>query len=212
MAIVADPVASGLVTNLARPGNNVTGVSSMVAELSAKRLELLKEMIPGLTRVAVFWNPDTPFHAKVVEELKTAGVSLSIVVNAVAVRSAGEIGPAFSAAKEAHEQAVYILDSPLAYLERPAFLRFASRVRLPAIYSWRQFAEDGGLVSYGVSMQDVMRRTAGYVDKILKGAKPADLPIEQPTKFELVVNVKTAKALGITIPESILLRADEVIR
>ena len=212
MAIVADPVASGLVSNLAHPEGNITGLSSMAAELSVKRLEMLKEAIPLLSRVAVFWNPDTPFHTKVVKDLRAAAPSLSLALDVVAVRTAEEIGPAFSTVKQTHSQALYVIDSPLAYLKRETFLKLASSTRLPAIYTWKQFALEGGLMSYGVSMKEAMRRTASYIDRILRGAKPGDLPIEQPTKFELVINLKTAKALGITIPESILLRADEVIR
>jgi putative ABC transport system substrate-binding protein len=212
MANVADPVGSGLVASLAHPGGNVTGLSLMMAELSAKRLQLLKETIPRLTRVAVLWNPATPFHAKVLEDLKAAAPSLSMELSFVGVRTPEEFDAAFSAVSRAHAQALYLLDSPLFYAHRMTLAKLASKARLPAISGQRDFPDAGGLMSYGANYGDLFRRSAGYVDKILKGAKPGDLPIEQPTKFELVVNLKNAKALGITIPQSILLQADEVIR
>ena len=212
MALVADPVGSGLVASLAHPGGNVTGLSMMMADLSAKRLQLLKEAIPRLTRVAVLWNPDTPYHPKVIEELKAVAPSLSIELSFVSARTPEEIGPAFSAVSRAHAQALYVIEDAFFFTHRTTLLKLASKARLPVIYGERHFADEGGLMSYGPNFGDLFRRSAGYVDKILKGAKPGDLPIEQPTKFELVVNLKTAKALGITIPESILLRADEVIR
>ena len=212
MSTVGDPVGSGLVASLARPGGNVTGLSQLLAELTAKRLQLLKEAIPRLTRVAVLWNPDTPFHAKAIEDLKAAAPSLSIELKFVGVRTPEEIGPAFSAVSRARAQALYVLDAPLFYVHRMTLAKLASKARLPAIYSDRRFTDEGGLMSYGANYADLMRRAAGYVDKILKGAKPGDLPIEQPTKFEFVVDLKTAKAIGITIPQSILLQADELIR
>ena len=212
MTVVADPVGSGLVTSLAHPGGNVTGLSNMLAELSAKRLQLLNEAIPRVARVAVLWNPDTPWHTKVLEDLKAAAPSLSIELKVVSARTPGEFGPAFSAARRAHAQALYALDDPLFLVHRAMLLELASTGRLPAIYGARDFPEAGGLMSYGANYVDLYRRSAGYVDKILKGAKPGDLPIEQPTNFELVVNLKTAKALGLTIPQSILLRADEVLQ
>jgi putative tryptophan/tyrosine transport system substrate-binding protein len=184
----------------------------MTSELSAKRLQLLKEVIPRLTRVAVLWNPDTPFHPKVIEELKAVAPSLSIELNFVSARTPEEIDPAFSAVSRAHAQALYVVGAPVFNTHRTTLLKLASKARLPAIYYMRHFADAGGLMSFGTDSGDLFRRSAGYVDKILKGANPGDLPVEQPTKFELVVNLKTAKALGITIPESILLRADEVIR
>jgi putative tryptophan/tyrosine transport system substrate-binding protein len=212
MAIVADPVGSGLVTNLAHPGGNVTGLSLMSTDLNAKRLQLLKEAIPRLTRVAILWNPDTPYHTKVVEDLKAVAPLLSIELSFVGVRTPEEFGPAFSAISQAHAQALYVIDDPFFFTHRMTLLKLASKVRLPAVYGQRPFADPGGLMSFGPNFGDVFRRSAAYVDKILKGAKPGDLPIEQPTKFEFVVNLKTAKALGITIPQSILVRADEVIR
>ena len=212
MALVADPVGSGLVTNLAHPGGNVTGLSMMMAELSAKRLQLLKEAIPLLTRVAVLWNPSTPYHPRAIEELKAAAPSLAIELSFVGVRTPEELGLAFSAMSRAHAQALYVLDAPLFFTHRTRLLELASKARLPASYTSREYADEGGLISYGTSLGELMRRSAEYVDKILKGAKPGDLPIEQPNKFELVVNIRTAKALELTIPHSVLLQADEVIR
>ncbi len=212
MATVADPVGSGLVTSLAHPGGNVTGLSMMIPDLSAKRLQLLKEAVPHATRVAVLWNPATPCNTKIVEDLKAAAPSLSIELSFASVPTPEEFGPAFSAASRAHPQALYPIDSPLFFKHRLTLVKLASKGQLPAIYGEREYVDEGGLMSYGTSRTDLLRRSAGYVDKILKGAKPGDLPIEQPAKFELVVNLKTARTLGITIPESILLRADEAIR
>jgi putative ABC transport system substrate-binding protein len=212
MALVADPLGSGLVANLGHPGENVTGLSMMIPELNVKRLQLLKETIPGLTRVAVLWNPATPWHAKAVENLKAVAPSLSIELKFVSAQTLKEIGQAFSVASRAHSQALHIIDDALFVTHRATLLALALKARLPGIYWEKTIAEAGGLASYGANYEDLFRRSAGYVDKILKGAKPGDLPIEQPTKFELVVNLKTAKALGVTIPESILLRADEVIQ
>jgi len=212
MAVVADPVGSGLVASLAHPGGNVTGVSVMLAELSAKRLQLLKEAVPPLTRVAVLWNPDAPHHLKVIQELKAAAPSLSITLNIAGARTPEQFGPAFSAISRARAQALYVIGDALFFAHRATLLKLASKARLPTIYAAREMVDAGGLMSYGPDFGDLFRRSTGYVDKILKGAKPGDLPIEQPTQFELVVNLKTAKALGITIPQSILLQADEVIR
>jgi putative ABC transport system substrate-binding protein len=206
--LVADPVGSGLVASLAHPGGNITGLTLMVTDLSAKRLQLLKEAMPRIARVAVLWNPDTPFHSKVIEELKAAAASLSIELIFVGVRTSDEFGPAFSAIHRARAQALYVIELGFFFAHRTMLLDMSSKARIPVIYGERNF----GLMSYGANWGDVYRRSAGYVDKILKGAKPGDLPIEQPTNFDLVVNLKTARALGITIPESILLQADEVIR
>jgi putative ABC transport system substrate-binding protein len=212
MASIADPVGSGLVPSLAHPGGNITGVSLMARELGVKRLQMLKEAIPRLIRVAVLWNPDAPFHLKVIEDFKEVAPSLSVVLSFVSVRTPEELTPALSAVSRAHAQALYVIEDGFFYANRARILRLASKARLPVIYGARQYADEGGLMFYGANFGDVYRRTAGYVVKILQGANPGDLPIEQPSKFELVVNLKTAKPLGITIPESILLRADEVIR
>jgi putative ABC transport system substrate-binding protein len=212
MAVVADPVGSGLVTNLAHPGGNITGFSIMTADLSSKRLQLLKDTIPRLTRVAVLWNPDTQFHNKMIEDLKAAAPSLSIELKFVGARTPEEFGPAFSAVGRARAQALFVIDDPVFFTHRMTLLGLASKARLPIMGGLRQFADDGGLMSYGPNLGDLYHRSAGYVDKILKGAKAGDLPIEQPTKFEFVINLKTAKARGITVSQSILLQADEVIR
>ena len=212
MTVIADPVGSGLVTSLAHPGGNVTGLSLMTAELSAKRLQLLKETIPRLTRVAVLWNPATPWHPNVIQELKAAAPSLSIELSFADATTLAQFGSAFSKIRRAHAQAIFVIEDGLFLTHRATIIGLASKARLPAIFASRRAVEEGGLMAYGPSYGDLFRRSAGFVGKILKGAKPRDLPIEQPTKFELVVNLKTAKALGITIPQSILLRADEVIR
>jgi putative ABC transport system substrate-binding protein len=212
IAVVADPVGVGLVTNLAHPGGNITGLSLMNTDLTAKRLQLLKEVISPLTRIAVLGNPDAAYYPNAVNDLKSVAPSLGMGLSFVEVRTPEEIAPAFAAVSRAHAQALYVIDSVPLFNHRPTLLRLASKARLPAVYYERRWADEGGLISYGANYGDSARRAAGYVDKILKGAKPGDLPIEQPTKFECVVNLKTAKALGITIPESVLLRANEVIR
>ena len=212
MAFVGDPVGSGLVTNLTRPGANVTGLSLMTVELSTKRLQLLQDTIPHLTRVAVLWNQDNPNHTKVVEDLKAAAPSLSIELKFVSARTPEEFDPAFSAVNQAHPQALFVVDDPVLLTHRIVLVKLASKLRLPAIYAQKDFTHEGGLMSYGANFGDLFRRSAWYVDKILKGAKPGDLSIEQPTKFEFVVNLRTAKALGLTIPQSVLLQADDVVR
>ena len=212
MVLVADPVGSGLVANLAHPGGNVTGLSLMLPELSAKQLQLVKEVIPRVARVAVLWNPATPYHPKVIEELKAAAPSLSIELSFLGVRTPEEIGPAFSAMTRAHAEALYVIGDPFFLSHRTTILKLASEARIPVMTLGREFPAAGALMSYGPNISDVFRRAAGYVDRILKGAEPGGLPIEQPTKFELVINLKTAKVLGLTIPQSVLSRADEVIK
>ena len=209
--VTTDPVASDLVTSLAHPAGNITGLSAMTKELTAKRLELLKETVPSLTRVAVLWNPESPVEAQIAEELKAAALPLSVELRFVGVRTREEVSAAFSAISRVHAQAIYVTDDGLFYGQRTTVGALASKARLPAIYGSRLYAEDGGLISYGVDYVDQWRRSAAYVDKILKGAKPGDLPIEQATTIELVVNLKTARALGISIPNSILERADKLI-
>ncbi len=211
MAIVADPLGGGLVDSLSRPGGNVTGLSLMTADLVAKRLQLLKEAAPKATRIAVLFNPATPFHVTSVEALKAVAPGLSLEVQFVPLRRPEDFDVAFSAVARARAQALYIMEGP-PFTNAQTTLSHVSKARLPAVHPTSWFAEGGGLMSYGANQADMWRRSAWYVDKILKGAKPGDLPIEQPTKFELVVNLKTAKALGIIIPESILVRADEVIQ
>jgi putative ABC transport system substrate-binding protein len=212
MAVAADPVGSGLVANLARPGGNVTGLSTMTGEVNAKRLQLLKELIPRITRVGVLWNPDTQFHARMIEDIKAAAPSLPVELTVVAVRTREEIVPAFAAVRRAHAQALYVMEDAFFFTHRTTLVELASRARLPAIYGEARFVSEGGLMSFGTNFGDLYLRAATYVDKLLKGAKPGDLPIEQPTTFELVVNLKTAKAMGLTIPQSILQQANEVIR
>jgi putative ABC transport system substrate-binding protein len=212
MAIVSDPVGSGLVASLAHPGGNVTGLSMMLSEISAKRLQLLKEVLPQATHVAVLSNPSVPWHAKVIEDLKAAPPSLSIELSFAGARTPEEIDPAFSALSRARAQALYVIEDPIFLTHRTTLFRLATNARLPTVHGNRRYVDAGGLMSYGPSYGDLFRRSAGCVDKILKGAKPGDLPVEQPTKFDLVINLKTAKVLGLTIPRSILLQADEVIR
>ena len=211
MALVLDPIGSGLVGNLAHPDGNVTGLSMMATELYPKRLQLLKEVNPQLTRVAVFWNPDHPFHAKAVEILKAIAPSLSLELSFMGVRTPEQFGPAFSDVSLAKAQALYVVEDPIFFAHRMPLLKLASSARLPTIHETRRFPEAGALMSYGPDLYDLFRRAAIYVDRILKGAKPADLPVEQPTKFELVINLRTAKALGLEIPDKLLALADEVI-
>jgi putative tryptophan/tyrosine transport system substrate-binding protein len=211
MALVLDPIGSGLVGNLAHPDGNVTGLSMMATELYPKRLQLLKEVNPQLTRVAVFWNPDHPFHAKAIEILKAIASSLSLELSFMGVRTPEQFGPAFSDVSLAKAQALYVVEDPIFFAHRMPLLKLASSARLPTIHETRRFPEAGALMSYGPDLYDLFRRAAIYVDRILKGAKPADLPVEQPTKFELVINLQTAKALGLEIPDRLLALSDEVI-
>jgi len=212
MAIVADPLGSGLVTNLAHPGANITGLSVMLGELSAKRLELLKDALPRAEHVVILWNPATPYHTKAVTDTEAAALAMSIESTFVAVREPKDFSSVSSAVKRSNAQAILVIDAPVITINRRELLALAARLRTPVVSGNREFVADGALLSYGADWSDLFRRAAGYVDRIFKGAKPGDLPIEQPTKFELAVNLKTAKALGLEVPESILLRADEVIR
>jgi putative ABC transport system substrate-binding protein len=212
MALIADPVGSGLVATLAQPGGNITGLSMMTTHLSAKRLELLKEAMPRVTRVAVLWNPSTPWHPRALEDLKRAASSLSIELTLHGARNAEEIAAAISAASRAHAEALYVIEDGPFWAHRMILLKAASDRRLPVIGAQSRFAESGALLSYGVEVAKLWRQSAQYVDRILKGDKPGDLPIQQPTTFDLVVNLKSAKALDITVPPSVLARADRVIR
>jgi putative ABC transport system substrate-binding protein len=202
MALVHDPVGSGLVESLAHPGGNVTGLSMMTSELSSKRLQLLKEVNPQLTRAAVLWNPDHPAHAKVVEDLKASASLLSIELNLVGVRRPEQLGPAISDIGRAKSQALYVVDDPIFFSHRTTLLKLVSTARIPSTHDLRRWPEAGALMSYGPDLHDLFRRSAIYVDRILKGTRPADLPVEQPTKFELVINLKTAQALGLEIPHN----------
>jgi putative ABC transport system substrate-binding protein len=212
MTVVSNPVESGLVRDLAHPGGNVTGLSVMGSEVATKRLQLLKDLIPTLGRVSVVWNPSAGSHAKAVQDLKMAAASLLIQLNFVAVEAPEEIETAVSSAVRARAQALCVLADPQLIVHRRTFIRLASLARLPVIYSERSFVDEGGLISYGTDWVDQWYRAAGYVDKILKGAKAGDLPIEQPTQFELIVNLKTARAIGVAVPHSILAAANEVLQ
>ena len=211
MVAGGDPVASGLVESLARPGGNVTGLSQILQELGGKRLELLKEIVPKLSSVAVLWNPQSASATLGWKENQQPAQQLGIQLHSLEVRSANELDEAFEAATRARAGALAILPDPVISTNLKRIVDFAAKSRLPSIYQSSDFADAGGLVSYGPDRADLFRRAATYVDKILKGAKPSDLSVERPTKLELVVNVKTAKALGITIPQSVLFRADRVI-
>jgi putative ABC transport system substrate-binding protein len=212
MVIVADPVGSGLVESLARPGRNITGLSMMMPDILTKRLQLLKEALPGLKRLGVLRNPSEAWHSKGLEDLATAAKDMGIEVTPVAADRPADIERAFLALRQSHAQALFLLDSAFFAAQRATILRLAAQSRLPVVVGAREWAVDGALLCYSADFSDMFRRTAGYVDKILKGVKPRDLPIQQPTKFLLVINLKTAKSLGLTIPQSILLQADEVIR
>jgi len=213
MSFSVDPVGTGFVASFGRPGGQVTGLSGAVPELSGKRLELLREVVPGLSRVAILWNPDVRGGVLEYKETETAAHSQSLELQSVELFRADDLNRAFSALSSQRAQAVILASgNPVAMAQRAEVVTLAQRNRLPSIYAIREYVEAGGLMSYGPSIADMFRRTATYVDKILKGAKPADLPVERPTKFELVINLSAAKALGLTIPQSLLVRADEVIR
>jgi putative tryptophan/tyrosine transport system substrate-binding protein len=212
---VADPVGSGLVASLARPGGNITGLTTLATGLVAKRLELLKAVVAGSTRMAVLWQPGVFAERTMrdmVEETQVAGRTLGLQVRFVEARRPDDFEQAFSAMREARAGGLLVFPSPMFFEERRSMVAHAAKSRLPAVYPWREAAGAGGLMSYSTNFPDMYRRAATYVDKILKGATPADLPVEQPTKFELVINMKTARVLGLTIPQSILVRADEVIQ
>lgn len=206
-----DPVAIGLGESLARPGGNVTGLSQMSRELGGKRLELLKEMVPRLSRMAVLWNPQNQSSTLNWKEIQLAARQLGVQLHSLEVRSPNDLDQAFEAAIKTRAGALFIMPDPVFVTNLKRIAGLAAKSRLPSIFHLSEFADAGGLVSYGVDRPDLFRRAATFVDKILKGAKPGDLPIDQATRFELVINMKTAKALGITIPQSILLRVDRVI-
>ena len=212
MAASGDPVLSGIVASLARPGGNVTGLSAIVGEVSGKRLELLREVIPGVSRIVGLFNMSNPIDALQWKETEIAASSLRVQLQLLDVRKPGDVGRAFDAATKQRAGALVVGVDALTWANRRSIVDLAAKNRLPAIYAAREFVDAGGLIAYGVSYPHLYRRAASFVDKILKGAKPADLPIEQPTEFELVINLKTAKALGLTIPQSLLARADEVIQ
>ena len=211
VATVIDPVGAGLVASLARPGGNITGLSQMVPDLVGKQLEVLKEVAPKISRVALLSNPANPAHALAIRDVKVAARSFGVQLQLLEARGPGEIESAFAAMTTERAGAVIILVDSMLIDHRTRIADLAARRRLPTVSATIDTAEAGGLMAYGPSVRDMFRRAAAYVDKILKGAKPADLPIEQPTKFELVINLRTARALGLTIPQSVLLRADQVI-
>jgi len=206
-----DPVAAGLAASLARPGGNATGLSYLGAELNPKRVELLREVIPHATRFAVLGNPHHPLFSPMLANTDAAGRELGLQIQVAESSTPSELEPAFQGLVARGVEGLVVLPDFMLFLERRRVAQLAGQHRLPAIFELREFTESGGLMSYGAYFPELFRRAASYVDRILKGAKPADLPIEQPTKFELVINLKTAKALGLTIPPSVLARADEVI-
>jgi putative ABC transport system substrate-binding protein len=208
----ADPVQAGFVASLARPGGNITGMTSISTELYGKRLELLKEVIPRLSRVGVLWNPVRSANAINFKEMEVAARSLDLRLQSLEVRGANDFENAFRAAGKARVEALITIRTPLINDQRKRVADLAVKSRLPAIYDDREYIDAGGLMSYGTNLVDLYRRAATYVDKILKGAKPADLPVEQPTKFELIINLKAAKQIGLTIPPNVLVRADKVIK
>jgi putative tryptophan/tyrosine transport system substrate-binding protein len=211
MTTGVDPVGLGLVASLARPGGNVTGVTSIQSELAGKRVEILKECIPRAGRIAILWDSGNHGSALVEHDAKSAATSMGIAVQSIAVRSPSEFDAAFAAMKRARAEAVILVASPPFIGDRRRIADLALTHRLPMMVGAKEYAEAGGLLSYATDYPDLFRQAATYVDKIFKGAKPADLPVEQPTKFELVINLKTAKALGLTIPPSVLGRADQII-
>src|SRR5688572_16139821 len=209
---IRDPVGTGVIASLARPGGNVTGVSGSAGlEFVAKQLELLKETVPNIHRVAVLSNPANPYHQLAIREVSVAARSLGLQLQLLEARGPNEFDGAFAAIGKERVEALLVLSDTMFNAHRTRLADLAARSRLPATYGVRESVEAGGLMSYGPSFLDFFRRAATYVDQILKGAKPAELPVEQPTKFELVINMKTAKALGLTIPQSVLQRADHVI-
>jgi len=211
MAIVGDPVAAGLVDTLARPGGNATGFSIVAPELGTKRLELLKEIVPNLSSIAVLSNAKNPQSKIEMKEMQTAAQAMALQLHSAEISTEVGLEDAFVAMNKASAQALILLTDPILFSQRKRTVDLAVHYKLPAVYFYSGFVEEGGLMSYGPSDVDLFHRAAGYVDKILKGAKPSELPVEQPTRFELIFNLKTAKSLGLTVPPKLLLTADEVI-
>jgi len=211
MAIVGDPVAAGLVDTLARPGGNATGFSIVAPELGTKRLELLKEIVPNLSSIAVLSNAKNPQSKIEMKEMQTAAQVMGLQLHPAEISTEGELEDAFIAMNKAAAQGLILLTDSIFFSERKRTVDLASKYKLPAMYFFQVFVEEGGLMSYGPSDADLFRRAAGYVDRILKGTKPGELPVEQPTKFDLYINLSTAKTLGVTIPESFVARAAKVI-
>jgi len=212
MTGTTDPVASGLVASLARPAGNITGVTLGGPELYGKRLELLKEIVPRVSRVAVFLNPTSPAEPLWLKDMHASAQALGLKIQSFEVRRSNDLEGAFQAATKWRARGLTVAGDPVFSANRKQILDFAANNRLPGIYPWREYVEDGGLMSYSTKLSDLYRRAAVYVDKILKGAKPGDLPVEQPTKFELVINLKSAKQIGLTIPQWTLMKADRVIK
>jgi putative ABC transport system substrate-binding protein len=212
MTFDSDPVGSGFVASLARPGGHITGLSTLAPEISGKQLELLKEIVPKLSRVVVLGSSVNPGNARVVKEIEVAARAFGVKSQYLDILEPKELEAVFRSVSNEAADAVVVLAGTVIIAQRTRIAEMAIKSRLPSIYERREFVEAGGLMSYGISIIDLDRRAAIYVDKILKGAKPADLPVEQPTKFELVINVKTAKQIGLTIPPNVLARADKVIR
>jgi putative ABC transport system substrate-binding protein len=212
MAGVTDPVGVGFVSSLSRPGGNITGLTHLAPDLTGKRLELLREVVPRLSRVAVLWNPNQPGQVFAYKESQVAAQTLRVTLISMEARNREEIERVLSSILKERGEALFELPDPLIFFNREFIAEFATKQRLPAMYSFREYVDAGGLMSYGTSFPDLFRRAATYVDKILKGAKPGELPVEQPTKFDLAINLKTAKQIGVTIPPNVLARADKVIK
>jgi ABC-type uncharacterized transport system substrate-binding protein len=212
MAQDIDPVGAGFVASLARPGGNITGLSRLAPELSGKELELLKEIIPRLARVAVLGTSTAAGTAQELKEIELTAKAIAVQSQYLDISTQKDINPAFRSASKAHAGALLLLSGPILFVERKEIIELAAKSRLPAMYFAREFVEDGGLMTYAANVTEMWRRAATYVDKILKGAKPADIPVEQPTKFEFIINLKAAKQIGLAIPPNVLARADKVIR
>jgi putative tryptophan/tyrosine transport system substrate-binding protein len=207
----ADPIGTGHVASLPRPGGNITGLSVLATELDAKAMELLKEAVPQATRIGVLWNPTTPSQVPGLQSVKAAGEKLGLALHVVPATTVKEFDDALASMTRERVGGVFVVPSPLSTMERAGLAQLALQYRLPTMFAARENVETGGLMSYGADRNDLIRRAALYIDKILKGAKPAELPVEQPTKFDLVINLTTAKALGLDVPPTLLARADEVI-
>jgi putative tryptophan/tyrosine transport system substrate-binding protein len=212
MRLPGDPVEDGLVASLARPGGNVTGVTSIIIQLGGKRLELLKELVPALSRMAILWRPGGQYVLKRLKEMEAESRSLGIQFRPIEVRLPNEIDEAFRTASKEHTNGITTMRDPFINSQRKRIVDLAIKSRLPSTFDDTEFVEAGGLMSYGANLIDLQRRLATFVDKIFKGTKPADLPVEQPTKFEFVINLKTAKQIGLIVPPNVLARADKVIR
>jgi putative ABC transport system substrate-binding protein len=210
-AFHADPVGVGHVGSLPRPGGNITGLTMLLTDLSAKELEILKEAVPQASRIGILWNPTTPSHAPALKAIEAGAEKLGVKLELVPARTHDDLPVAFATMKEERVDAVLVVSSPLARIERSLLAELELKHRLPVMFGTRFNVEVGGLMSYAADLDDLTRRAAVYIDKILKGAKPADLPVEQASKYQLVINLKTAKAVGISVPQTVLDRADEVI-